>query len=46
MDADLDELVNIPKLTEWLDAHVPELGKDALKIALLHGGTSNLVFHA
>jgi aminoglycoside phosphotransferase (APT) family kinase protein len=43
MDADLDELANIPRLTEWLDAHVPDLGKGPLKTALLHGGTSNVV---
>jgi aminoglycoside phosphotransferase (APT) family kinase protein len=44
MEANLDDLVNVPKLTEWLDAHVPELGKGPLKTELLHGGTSNVVF--
>ena len=27
MEADLDKLAPIGPLTEWLDAHVPELGK-------------------
>ena len=39
----LDELADIPRLTEWLDAHIPQLGKGPLKTALLHGGTSNVV---
>jgi aminoglycoside phosphotransferase (APT) family kinase protein len=44
MDVNLDELVNVPNLTDWLDAHVPQLGKGDLKCDLLHGGTSNVVF--
>jgi aminoglycoside phosphotransferase (APT) family kinase protein len=44
MDVNLDELVNIANLTDWLDANVPELGKGPLKCDLLHGGTSNVVF--
>jgi aminoglycoside phosphotransferase (APT) family kinase protein len=44
MDVDLDELVNVANLTDWLDAHVPELGKGPLSCELLHGGTSNVVF--
>ena len=43
MDADLDKLVNVDRLTGWLDAHVPELGKGPLKTAILSGGTSNVV---
>jgi len=39
----LEELANVPKLTEWLDAHVPQLGTGPLRTALLHGGTSNVV---
>jgi aminoglycoside phosphotransferase (APT) family kinase protein len=39
----LDELANVPRLTEWLDAHVPELGKGPLQTELLSGGTSNVV---
>jgi aminoglycoside phosphotransferase (APT) family kinase protein len=44
MDVNLDELVNIANLTDWLDANVPELGRGPLKCELLHGGTSNVVF--
>lgn len=43
MDADLDRLAPIGPLTEWLDAHVPHLGKGPLKTAVLSGGTSNVV---
>jgi aminoglycoside phosphotransferase (APT) family kinase protein len=42
-DHDLDELANVPRLTAWLDAHLPQLGDGPLKTALLHGGTSNVV---
>ena len=44
MEANLDELAPIGPLTDWLDAHVPELGKGPLKREMLHGGTSNIVF--
>lgn len=40
---DLDALASIPRLTEWLDAHIPALGKGPLRTALLHGGQSNVV---
>lgn len=43
LNHDLDGLANIPRLTEWLNEHVPQLGKGPLKTALLHGGTSNVV---
>lgn len=43
MEADLDKLAPIGPLTEWLDAHVPELGKGPLTTSLLSGGTSNVV---
>jgi aminoglycoside phosphotransferase (APT) family kinase protein len=43
IDHDLDELAPIGPLTEWLDAHVPELGAGPLKTAILSGGTSNVV---
>lgn len=43
MEADLAKLVNVDRLTGWLDAHVPELGKGPLKTAILSGGTSNVV---
>ena len=40
---DLDALAPIGPLTEWLDAHVPELGKGPLQTSVLSGGTSNVV---
>jgi len=43
MEADLDLLAPAGPLTEWLDAHVPELGKGPLATSLLSGGTSNVV---
>lgn len=43
IEHNLEELADIPSLTEWLDAHVPELGKGPLKTELLSGGTSNVV---
>ncbi|WP_159978222.1 MULTISPECIES: phosphotransferase family protein [unclassified Novosphingobium] len=43
MEADLDKLAPLGPLTEWLDAHVPQLGKGPLKTAVLSGGTSNVV---
>jgi aminoglycoside phosphotransferase (APT) family kinase protein len=43
IEHNLDELANIPKLTEWLDAHVPDLGKGPLRTEILSGGTSNVV---
>ncbi|HEY8386569.1 MAG TPA: phosphotransferase family protein [Porticoccaceae bacterium] len=39
----LDELVDIPALTEWLDHHIPDLGDDPLEVALVHGGYSNAI---
>ena len=40
---DLDQLANIPRLTQWLDVHLPQLGDGPLQTALLAGGTSNVV---
>ena len=40
---DLDELAPLGPLTEWLDAHVPQLGSGPLARTLLSGGTSNVV---
>jgi aminoglycoside phosphotransferase (APT) family kinase protein len=39
----LDSLANIPRLTAWLDAHIPHLGTAPLQVEMLHGGTSNVV---
>ncbi|PNU05024.1 phosphotransferase family protein [Novosphingobium guangzhouense] len=43
MDADLEQLAPVGPLTDWLDAHVPQLGSGPLKTAVLSGGTSNVV---
>lgn len=43
MEADLDKLAPTGPLTDWLDAHVPQLGKGPLRTSLLSGGTSNVV---
>jgi aminoglycoside phosphotransferase (APT) family kinase protein len=40
---DLAKLAPIGPLTEWLDHHVPQLGKGPLTTTLLSGGTSNVV---
>ncbi|MBU6267508.1 MAG: phosphotransferase family protein [Sphingomonadales bacterium] len=40
---DLDLLAPIGPLTDWLDAHVPQLGKGPLQTSILSGGTSNVV---
>ncbi|MDE2570853.1 MAG: phosphotransferase family protein [Sphingomonadales bacterium] len=37
------ELADIPRLTAWLDANVPELGTGPLEVTQLHGGTSNVI---
>lgn len=43
MTYDIDELAPKGPLTDWLDAHVPELGKGPLETSILSGGTSNVV---
>lgn len=40
---DLDVLAPKGPLTEWLDIHIPALGKGELQTSLLSGGTSNVV---
>ena len=40
---DLAVLAPTGPLTDWLDAHVPELGSGPLKTEVLSGGTSNVV---
>lgn len=42
-DSQLAELVDIPKLTTWLDEHIPELGDGPLKVEMIHGGFSNVI---
>jgi aminoglycoside phosphotransferase (APT) family kinase protein len=39
-----DGLVDIPRLTAWLDANIPELGSGPLDAKMVHGGTSNVIF--
>jgi aminoglycoside phosphotransferase (APT) family kinase protein len=39
----LDQLANIARLTEWLDANLPQLGDGPLTTAFLAGGTTNVV---
>lgn len=43
IEYDLDEIAPVGPLTEWLDAHVPQLGSGPLRRTLLSGGTSNVV---
>lgn len=43
IEHNLDELAPIGPLTDWLNAHVPQLGSGPLKTAILSGGTSNVV---
>ena len=43
IEYNLDEIAPAGPLTEWLDAHVPELGSGPLVRTLLSGGTSNVV---
>ncbi|TAL01474.1 MAG: phosphotransferase family protein, partial [Rhodospirillaceae bacterium] len=39
----LEELIDVSKLTAWLDVNIPELGDAPLDAKLIHGGTSNVV---
>lgn len=39
----LNDLAPIGPLTDWLDQHVPALGRGPLRTAILSGGTSNVV---
>ena len=39
----LEDLMNVPRLTEWLDRNLPELGSAPLEVELVHGGFSNVV---
>lgn len=42
---DLDKLIDITNLTEWLNHNLPELGSGPLEADLLHGGYSNVVLN-
>lgn len=37
------ELVDVERLTAWLDANIPGLGDGLLHIEQMHGGTSNII---
>ena len=39
----LSGLVDIARLTDWLDDNIPQLGNGPLKVAKVHGGTSNVI---
>lgn len=39
----LEELIDIPRLTAWLDDNFPALGDAPLQAELIHGGFSNVV---
>jgi aminoglycoside phosphotransferase (APT) family kinase protein len=42
-DRTLGGLVDIEKLTAWLDANIPALGSGPLTARMIHGGTSNVI---
>jgi aminoglycoside phosphotransferase (APT) family kinase protein len=42
-DAKLAGLVNAEALTAWLDANIPPLGSGPVQVAMVHGGTSNVI---
>jgi aminoglycoside phosphotransferase (APT) family kinase protein len=42
-DKTIDALVDRRKLALWLDAHVHSLGSGELAVAMVHGGTSNVI---
>ncbi len=39
----LSELVEVGRLTQWLDRNIPQLGDAPLKVELIHGGFSNVI---
>ena len=39
----MNDLVDLERLTDWLDAYVPLLGDGPLRVDLVHGGTSNVI---
>lgn len=41
---DFDGLIDVPKLSAWLDAQLPAFGAGPLQCELLSGGASNAVF--
>lgn len=43
MNHKLEDLVDVPRLTEWLDGNLPALGDAPLRVELVHGGFSNVI---
>jgi aminoglycoside phosphotransferase (APT) family kinase protein len=39
----LSDLVDVERLSAWLDAEIPELGSGPLAVEMIHGGTSNVI---
>lgn len=39
----IDTLYDAERLTAWLDANIPALGTAPLEVAMVHGGTSNVI---
>ena len=39
----LNGLVDVERLSAWLDVQIPSLGDGPLEVAMLHGGTSNVI---
>lgn len=37
-------MIDVPKLTAWLDDNIPELGDAPLEVEMVHGGFSNVIF--
>lgn len=40
---ELSALYDKARLTQWLDANIPEMGSGPLEVGFLHGGTSNVI---
>ncbi|HTV96071.1 MAG TPA: phosphotransferase family protein [Steroidobacteraceae bacterium] len=40
---DLAALIDVPRLSAWLDEHIPALGDAPLEARIIHGGTSNVI---
>lgn len=40
---EIAELIDVPRLTAWLEANIPELGRGPLEVQVIHGGFSNVI---
>lgn len=43
MNHKLEDLVDVPELSAWLDVNLPQLGEAPLQVELVHGGFSNVI---